>query len=235
MQSKQLSIIIPVLNDTAALCGLIKQVQAAKAGHIEIVVVDGGSDISPCASIPEDADVICITSEKGRANQMNAGADKATGHWLWFLHADSTVDITAALGQILSLPESRIWGRFDVRLSAKDWRLRIVAFMMNWRSRLTGIATGDQGIFVRCEIFKQVGGFPQIPIMEDVALSSMLKKCSRPFCSRQLITTSSRRWETNGVFKTMLLMWALRAAYAMGVSTQRLVEFYKPCNPSTQH
>jgi rSAM/selenodomain-associated transferase 2 len=157
---------------------------------------------------------------------MSAGARTAAGDVLWFLHADSRV-LPGAQSQLLDACRAgAIWGRFDVRLAGHRPLLRLVERMMNWRSRLTGIATGDQGIFVTRAAFEAVGGFPPIPLMEDVALSKALRRQARPVCLSGPILTSSRRWEENGILRTILLMWRLRLAYALGADPRRLADLY---------
>jgi rSAM/selenodomain-associated transferase 2 len=170
-----------------------------------------------------------LSAQRGRAYQMNAGASAAVGDVLLFLHADTRVPddvaerVCAAMGS-----SGALWGRFDVRLSGHQWWARMIEFAMNVRSRLTGIATGDQAIFVRRRVFSRLGGFPEIPLMEDIALSRRLKRLARPICLRARVTTSSRRWERQGWVRTVLLMWRLRLAYALGVSPATLVRAYYP-------
>ncbi len=160
---------------------------------------------------------------------MNVGAAAARGDVLLFLHADTRLPEGAAEILIAALSASaRVWGRFDVRLSGAAWPLRIVERSMNWRSCLTGMATGDQGIFVRRSAFEAVGGYPAIPLMEDLELARRLKRLSRPICLRRPVITSSRRWEERGILRTVLLMWSLRLLWFLGVSPQRLVRLYYP-------
>ena len=223
------SIIIPVLNDATSLTKLLKLLQPLRQQGYEIIVVDGGSDEQLTEQDQLDLDRYLVTSA-GRARQMNAGAEVARGELLWFLHADSVVDpknIQLLLQQFKS--SGRNWGRFDVNLSGQDWRLKWVAYFMNWRSAITGIVTGDQGIFVYKTDFDQINGYPNIAIMEDIALSKKLLKLSRPFRIKQRLTTSGRRWLTQGVFRTIMLMWSMRLAYFVGISPQRLSRFYQPC------
>ena len=158
---------------------------------------------------------------------MNAGADVATGELLFFLHVDSVLpdDWLNILMQFWH--SDRKWGRFNVRLSGDHYWFRVIEFMMNHRSRLTGIATGDQGIFVRTATFHQSGGFMPIPLMEDIEFSKRLKRKSLPFCVMQVLTTSSRRWERNGIISTILLMWRLRLSYFLGVSPEKLARMYR--------
>ncbi len=167
-----------------------------------------------------------ISSAKGRAIQMNTGSQSATGEVLIFLHADTFLP-PDALSQIAqAINNGRHWGRFDVNLSGNHPMLKFVAFFMNWRSRLTGIATGDQVIFVEKKLFDSVGQYPRIPLMEDIALSKKLKLISPPACLFAKVTTSGRRWEQFGVFKTILLMWNLRLRYFLGEDPQTLANLY---------
>jgi rSAM/selenodomain-associated transferase 2 len=221
-----LSIVMPVLNEEATLKTCLQTLQPLRQRGCELIVVDGGSNDSSSAVAEPLADQV-LTAAKGRANQMNAGAQAARGDVIWFLHSDSTPPSPADQLIIAALQKTkRVWGRFDVKLSGKQPLLRLVAALMNARSRLTGIATGDQGIFVTRAAFNQVGGYPAIPLMEDIAISRALKKLSRPICLRQRMITSSRRWEQNGILKTILLMWSLRLAYFLGVDPKRLVRIY---------
>ncbi|MFM1892282.1 MAG: hypothetical protein RLZ44_1359, partial [Pseudomonadota bacterium] len=167
-----------------------------------------------------------LTTAKGRARQMNAGAQAANGAWLWFLHADTRLPPAALTALLAATAQGPAWGRFDVRLTGDAPLLRVVERLMNWRSGLTGIATGDQGILVARTVFFAVGRYPEIPLMEDIALSRRLSRRQRPLRLRPPLRVSSRRWEEHGVLRTILLMWRLRLAYALGVSPQRLVKSY---------
>ena len=168
-----------------------------------------------------------IASEKGRALQMNNGAALASNSWLVFLHVDTFFSDTAinSLQAVFCCKEVK-WGRFNVRLSGASPLFRLVSILMNIRSRLTGIATGDQAMFMRKTVFEQVGGFPNIALMEDISLSSKLKTMASPYCVKELVTTSSRRWQKHGVVKTILMMWSLRLRYFFGVSPVVLAERY---------
>ena len=235
MSPNRVSVIIPCLNEGAVIGSLLKSLQPCRRQGHEVILVDGGSDDGSAEISASLADRL-IVSPKGRARQMNVGARAATREFLWFLHADSGID-ASMIGEISRiLGEGRhCWGRFDVRLSGDGGALRMVEFMMNWRSRLTGIATGDQGIFVTRHAFESVGGYPDIPLMEDVAISRALKRLSRPATQNSRILTSSRRWEKNGTLKTILLMWRLRFAYALGADPARLSEKYRSCgSPETE-
>jgi rSAM/selenodomain-associated transferase 2 len=184
-------------------------------------VVDGGSEDATADLAAPLCDRV-LRSVRGRAAQMNAGARVAQGDALVFLHADTRLPDEADR-QILQALERSTWGRFDVRIEGRHPLLPVVACAMNLRSRLTGIATGDQAIFVRREAF---AGFPEIPLMEDVAFSAAMKRRARPACLRAQVVTSGRRWERDGVVRTIVLMWRLRALYALGVSPQRLARAY---------
>ena len=160
---------------------------------------------------------------------MNKGADVASGDVLWFLHADTVVSTTAYKLLLGSLSDgTRVWGRFNVRLSKPGIAYRIIADMMNLRSCISGIATGDQGIFLLCSIFQQIGGFEEIPLMEDISICKKLKTIGRPACIKENILTSSRRWEEDGIFATIVLMWRLRLAYFFGASPHSLATRYNP-------
>ncbi len=221
-----ISIIIPVLNEAAALPACLQALQPPRRQACELIVVDGGSTDNTVAIAGPLADRVLATPT-GRAVQMNAGAQAACGGILWFLHGDSLPPPAAAASIRAALAGSnQHWGRFDVRLSGNRPLLRIVETLMNHRSCLTGVATGDQGIFVRRSVFAQVGGYPAIPLMEDIALSHALKRISRPVCLHQRLLTSSRRWEQRGIWKTILLMWRLRLAYFLGTDPARLARLY---------
>jgi rSAM/selenodomain-associated transferase 2 len=190
-----------------------------------VLVVDGGSrDATKALAVPL-ADRV-IDAPRGRASQMNAGACATDGAVLLFLHADTRLPADAP-DLARRLDESgRDWGRFDVAIVGADPLLAMVAWLMNARSRLTGIATGDQAMFVRRAAFEAAGGFPEIPLMEDVALSKRLKRGSPPLCLRERVLTSGRRWERRGTLRTIALMWRLRAAYALGADPHRLARRY---------
>lgn len=221
------SIIIPVLNEAAGLAACLQTLQPLRDRHCEVIVVDGGSADRSVAIATPLADLVLV-AQRGRARQMNVGAQAARGDILWFLHGDSRPPPNAEECIRAALKAQRhAWGRFNVRLSGRKPLLRVVAMLMNWRSCLTGIATGDQGIFVRRSLFVQVGGYPEIPLMEDIALSRTLKRHSgRPVCLRQRLLTSSRRWEENGIWNTILLMWRLRLAYFLGADPAVLARLY---------
>jgi rSAM/selenodomain-associated transferase 2 len=228
MQERQpsLSIVVPVLDEAAGIAASLRDLAALRERGAEIVVVDGGSRDATRSLAAPFADRV-VDSPRGRALQMNAGAQAARGATLLFLHADTRLPPGAldAIGSGLERT-GRAWGRFDVEISGGGAMLRVVAFMMNARSRATGIATGDQAIFVRRDAFEASGGFPAIPLMEDVALSKVLKRRSPPLCLRERVVTSGRRWRRHGTFRTIVLMWRLRLAFALGADPRRLARRY---------
>jgi rSAM/selenodomain-associated transferase 2/rSAM/selenodomain-associated transferase 1 len=220
-----ISIVIPVLNEAEAVDGLLSSLAPLRRRGAEVIVVDGGSTDGTPARARRHADRV-IAAPRGRAAQMNAGADAARGDVLLFLHADTRLpaDADRLIGQALACGHA--WGRFDVAIEGRHPLLPLVARLMSLRSRLTGIATGDQAIFVRRAAFATCGGFPAIPLMEDIALSRALKRGGRPACLRQRVRTSGRRWDSRGFWRTVLLMWRLRAAYFFGATPARLARRY---------
>lgn len=224
-----ISIIIPTLNEVRTIEATLAALQSMRARGAEIIVIDGGSNDNTTSICARYADRT-LQSPRGRALQMNAGANAATGEVLLFLHADSLPPQDADVLILNALAASKqVWGRFDVSISGANPMFRLIAWMMNWRSRLSGIATGDQGIFVTRAAFDTAGGFPNIPLMEDIALSKTLKRLSPPICLSNRITTSGRRWEKYGVIRTIILMWRLRAAYFLGADPAQLaIRYYGP-------
>lgn len=226
----QISIIIPVLNEAGRLPGMLGHLASLRSCG-EVIVVDGGSeDGSPQAASRAGAHVIC--SERGRARQMNAGASVAKGDVLLFLHADTVLPRSAeeAIETAIRLgggADRHVWGRFDVSIAGRPFMLRVVASLMNWRSRITGIATGDQAMFMTRRAFESAGGFPDQPLMEDIELSRRLCALSRPVCIEDRVVTSGRRWESHGVWKTIWLMWRLRWLYWRGVPAGELAGLYR--------
>lgn len=220
----QISIVIPVLNEAGHLATKLQALQGLR-DRCQLVLVDGGSnDDSPV--IAESLVDKVILSPRGRANQMNAGAEQADADVLLFLHADTRLpdDAVSLISQAIA--EGFHWGRFDVAFDSPEPIFKLIAFMMNQRSRLTGIATGDQCLFVTRQAFSAVGGFPQIALMEDIAISSKLKKLGNPCCLKAKVLTSARRWQQHGIFKTILLMWRLRWAYFFGADPDDLAMSY---------
>lgn len=222
----RLSIIIPTLNEAELLAETLEHAQDLRGRGHEVILVDGGSTDST-RSIAEGKVDRLVRAQRGRARQMNAGARNANGEVLLFLHADTWLPERAdnLICEGMARGGFR-WGRFDVRLSPGRLGLGVIAWLMNLRSRLSGIATGDQAIFVERALFESVGGFPDIPLMEDVKLSQALKAVGRPLCMPQRVITSSRRWLEKGIFTTVLAMWRLRLAFALGADPRRLHRSY---------
>lgn len=221
-----ISVVIPARNEAGNIAATLAPLQALRRRGHEVIVVDGGSDDATVAQAQPLADRV-IASAPGRARQMNAGAQAAHGEVLWFLHADTLAPLDADRLLFAALDSGAVWGRFDVRLSGRRPLLRVVERLMNLRSCLSGIATGDQGIFVRRAAFDTVGGFPDQPLMEDIALSARLKRIGRPVCLHPPLITSSRRWEERGILRTILLMWRLRLLYALGADPAYLARLYR--------
>ena len=221
-----LSIIVPVLNEETTIVAALEALVLLRACGNEIIVVDGGSGDDTAALAKPLADFV-IASARGRAVQMNAGAGVARGDVLLFLHADTRLPQDAERLILDGLARSkRAWGRFDVAIEGAHPLLPVIAATMNLRSRLTGISTGDQAMFVTREAFDSVGGFPEIVLMEDITFACNLKRVSRPLCLSARVTTSGRRWEQHGVLRTILLMWRLRLAYFFGARPEVLAKRY---------
>ena len=224
--TQKLSVIIPALNEAGCIRELCTALQPLRSRGHEVILVDGGSDDQTLALGKPLVDIM-LSSARGRALQMRAGAAAANGTILWFLHADAGVPDNPDQLILEALENSRNdWGRFDVSLSARHIVLRSVAHLMNLRSCISAIATGDQGIFVRRSLYEQVGGIPSLPLMEDIALSRALKKHGRPACIRPRLVTSARRWQQHGITRTILTMWGLRLAYFIGISPHYLAKYY---------
>ncbi|MGA0937108.1 MAG: TIGR04283 family arsenosugar biosynthesis glycosyltransferase [Sedimenticolaceae bacterium] len=218
----KLSIIIPTLNEASHIESLLAQLSDE---NVELIVVDGGSDDQTVQRASVHAKL--VYSSTGRAVQMNTGAAAANGDWLWFLHADTQLSqpLNAYVDEITQ--SSSVWGRFTVRLNDARFIFRVIERLMNARSCFTSVATGDQGLFVDRRLFDELGGFPELPLMEDVALSKRLRKVMPVNCSALSLITSARRWQQRGVLKTIVLMWWLRLAYVVGVSPARLRQWYR--------
>ncbi|MBI3146846.1 MAG: TIGR04283 family arsenosugar biosynthesis glycosyltransferase [Pseudogulbenkiania sp.] len=224
---KRLSIIVPTLNEAERIEHTLSALQELRLHGAEVIVVDGGSRDDTVSLAAPWVDRL-LHSSHGRANQMNAGAAAASGDVLLFLHADTLLPHRADRLILGPLTKSgRVWGRFDVEITGQPRMLMLIAHMMNWRSRLTGIATGDQAIFVSHEAFAMVGGFPNQPLMEDIAVSVLLKRVSPPLCLQSTVATSGRHWEARGIWRTILLMWSLRLAYFLGVQPDVLARCYR--------
>jgi len=220
----QLSIIIPTLDEAECVVGLLQQLQPLRARGHEVILVDGGSRDETVALAEPLVDKLLI-APAGRARQMNAGAGSADGEVLWFVHADSIIPDKADVLILKSAGQQ--WGRFNAHMSGDRLLLRVVERLMNLRSRITGIATGDQGIFVSRALFKRIGGYTDLPLMEDIDLSKRLKREQRPVCLQNTLTTSSRRWEQRGVVRTIFVMWYLRLAWFLGVPATHLASRYE--------
>jgi rSAM/selenodomain-associated transferase 2/rSAM/selenodomain-associated transferase 1 len=224
----RLSIVLPALDEAATIARTLDALAPLRAAGHEVIVVDGGSIDGTVALARARADRV-ITADRGRATQMNAGAAASSGDILLFLHADSRLPPAADLAIGRAVARGRRWGRFDVSIDGRSRWLPLVARLVSLRSRLTGIATGDQGMFVGRELFARVGGFPVQPLMEDIALSRSLKRAAgRPAALRERIVTSGRRWDEHGAWRTIVLMWRLRLAYALGADPARLARAYQP-------
>jgi rSAM/selenodomain-associated transferase 2 len=220
----QLSIVIPVLNEAAGIDAMLLRLAPLRRDGAQIIVVDGGSEDDTAALAGAHADIV-LPSPRGRALQMHAGALAASGDALLFLHADTMLppDAGELVAQAL---QSHAWGRFDVALDGDQPVYRVIAAMMNLRSRLTSIATGDQAIFMRRDFYHVAGGFPPLALMEDIAFCKRAGRLARPACLRDKVVTSARRWEKNGIWRTVLLMWRLRLAYFLGADPETLAYRY---------
>jgi len=220
-----LSIIVPTLNEAAYIEATLVRLAPLRARGAEVIVVDGGSSDATRAFAAPHADRV-LAAPRGRAAQLNAGAQAATGDALWFLHADSLAPADADRAIAQALAAGRAWGRFDVAIRGRSALLPVIAWCMNLRSRATGIATGDQGMFMTRTAFRAAGGFPAIALMEDIAMSRALKRLGRPACLKERIETSGRRWDSRGAMATILLMWRLRLAFFLGADPAELEPRY---------
>ncbi|GAA4013132.1 TIGR04283 family arsenosugar biosynthesis glycosyltransferase [Actimicrobium antarcticum] len=221
-----LSIIIPALNEAAQIASVLVRLDPLRRRGVQLILVDGGSTDQTIALAAPLVDLV-VQAPRGRAAQMNAGAAMATGDVVLFLHADTTLPEHAdtLIANALS-GDTRAWGRFDITLTGAHPMLAIIAAMMNWRSRLSGIATGDQALFLRRDVFVQLSGYASIALMEDIELSRRLKKISRPACLRDKVSSAGRRWEQHGIWRTIWLMWRLRLAYFLGADPAALARAY---------
>ncbi|MEM9300827.1 MAG: TIGR04283 family arsenosugar biosynthesis glycosyltransferase [Pseudomonadota bacterium] len=220
----RLSIVVPTLMESSTIADCLEPLQGARASGCELVVVDGGSSDDTVAQADRLADVV-LSSASGRAQQMNAGWRAATGARVAFLHADTRMD-ERHVDALLAV-EAGAWGRFDVRLSSDRPAFRVIEQAINIRSRLTRLATGDQVLFADRELLEATGGFPEIPLMEDLSFCRTLRRLKRPRFLRPPVVTSSRRWERNGVLRTILLMWRLRLAWSLGADPAGLADRYR--------
>jgi rSAM/selenodomain-associated transferase 2 len=227
VHDRALSIVVPALNEAGGIEASLRALAPMRQRGVEVIVADGGSSDATAALAAPLADLV-LQAPRGRAQQMHAGAVAARGRVLLFLHADTLLPEGADELLLAGLARGgQSWGRFDVRIAGRPPMLRVVAAMINLRSRLSGIATGDQAMFVTRDAYRAVGGFPRQPLMEDIELSRRLKRYARPLCLTQRVTTSGRRWEARGVWRTIVLMWRLRLRYWLGAPPDLLAEEYR--------
>ena len=218
------SVIIPVLDEEKTIAATLREL--IRLQPHEIIVVEGGSGDRTC-EIAEEFGVQVLRSERGRARQMNNGARRATGDALLFLHADTKLPASALRDIASALTNAAcVGGRFDVDLEGRHWMLKVIGALINYRSRATKVGTGDQAIFVRREVFMRIGGYPDMLLMEDIALCRTLKRLGAIACLHSRVITSGRRWENDGVWRTIVRMWTLKFLYLAGVSPARLKQFY---------
>ena len=222
----RLSIVMPVFNEAAGIVPTLAALAPPGGRGVGLLLVDGGSEDHTATLAAPWADAV-LAGPRGRARQMNAGAAAAGGEALLFLHADTLLPEHADSLVRAALQDGAGWGRFDVRISGRPLMLRVVAALMNLRSRWTGIATGDQAMFVSRRLFERIGGFPGQPLMEDIELSRRLCALMPPACLRARVSTSGRRWESRGVWRTIWLMWQLRWRYWRGEPAESLARAYR--------
>ena len=221
MVAQRLSIVVPALNEAQGIVATLEALAPLRRRGHEVIVVDGGSSDATSKLAASLCDRLLV-APRGRATQMNAGARAAGADALLFLHADTFLP-QGADTLVLDALGRHPWGRFDVDIDDRHWLLKLTAWAMNVRSRLTGIATGDQAIFVRREAF---AGFPEIALMEDIAFSKAMKRRGAPACLRARVLTSARRWQTRGMLRTILLMYRLRLLYFFGARPEELARRY---------
>ncbi|HEY2922923.1 MAG TPA: TIGR04283 family arsenosugar biosynthesis glycosyltransferase [Candidatus Binatia bacterium] len=219
-----ISVIIPVFNEERSIAVTLQSV--VQRAPFEVFLVDGGST-DRTAEICQRFGVKLLASCRGRAQQMNYGARHASGDVLLFLHADTRLPDSAFRDIATALSDPRyLGGRFDVEIEGEHWMLKVIGAMINYRSRLTKVGTGDQAIFVRRSVFERIGGYPDIPLMEDIALCRTLRRMGEIACLKSRVVTSARRWEMDGVWRTIVKMWTLKLLYLAGVSPNRLKQYY---------
>ncbi len=232
----RISVIVPVLNETEDLCSAL-ELLAARVDLFEVILVDAsrsgkvsryyGRHQHRLNRLLSQGVRFIGSTRAGRGVQMNLGAENASGQMLVFLHLDTRLPLTSLVSLLKPADTQRCWGRFDVQFDSDKLWAKVIAAMMNFRSRLGGIATGDQAIFVDCVLWRKVGGYSDIPLMEDIDLSWKLKRHVKPLCLRERVVTSARRWQTHGVVRTVLLMWILRLKYWLGASPEGLSTVYR--------
>lgn len=228
MRSPTVAVIVPAWREPDIGRHLARlQTQATPADAIVIVHANDPITVAALAVVDRGANVSVLFAAPGRASQMNCGANACAADVLLFLHADTELSPGAIAQARAAVAAGALWGWFRVRLSGAAIVFRVIEFMMNWRARLTGIATGDSALFVRADVFRCIGGFPAIELMEDIELSARLKSFGRPTPLCATVVTSSRRWQRHGIARTVLRMWCLRALYACGVSPRRLAAWYR--------
>lgn len=220
----RLSVIIPILNEEQSISFLLKDLAGWCREDDEVILVDGGSR-DRGVSIAEKMGFHVVVSERGRGRQMNRGASLAEGAVFWFLHADSRISNIARSELDLIEKNGACWGHFKITIAGAKTVYRLIESFMNLRTRISRIATGDMGIFVKADVFRSISGFPEIDLMEDIELCKRLK-FGKPFVSSKRLLVSERRWEAGGIYKTMCLMWVLRLAWFFGVSDQTLSRIY---------
>ena len=217
---------MPVLDEATGIVATLQALAPLRAAGHELIVVDGGSRDATAALAAPGCDRL-LAAPRGRARQMNAGAAVAQGDWLLFLHADTRLPEGATAALAAARRGGARWGRFDVRIEGASPWFPLIAALMNLRSRLTGIATGDQALFVERTLFMQLGGYAEQPLMEDIELSRRLRAVARPACLRLRVATSGRRWDRGGVWRTVWLMWCLRWRYWRGAAPEDLARAYR--------
>ena len=222
----RLSVVVPVLDEAAGIGATLQALAPLRAAGHEVIVVDGGSQDATATLAAPLANAV-LHSPRGRARQMNTGAAAAQGDVLLFLHADTTLPEGAATAVLQALQGGARWGRFDVAISGRSRWLPVVALLMNLRSRATGIATGDQALFVQTALFRQAGAYAELPLMEDIELCRRLRALAPPACLRLKVVTSGRRWDQRGAWRTIVLMWRLRWRYWRGESAETLARAYR--------
>jgi rSAM/selenodomain-associated transferase 2 len=225
-RAARLSIIVPVFNEAGCIAASLDALAPLRARGHELIVVDGGSHDNTAALSRARADAV-FEAPRGRARQMNAGAAQAHGQVLLFLHADTLLPAQPDAAIAKAISGGALWGRFDVHIAGRSRLFPLIATLMNQRSRWSGIATGDQAIFVERALFERIGGFKEQPLMEDIELSRRLRQVGRPACLRERVLTSGRRWEQHGVWRTIVLMWRLRWRYWRGTAPEVLAKAYR--------
>lgn len=234
--ANQLLIVLPTLNEGARIVALLSKLQAARIAGAQVVLVDGGSRDDTCAQAFGLVDDL-TTSPPGRGEQIALGIARSMREYIWMLHADSTITEQHYAAVLAAFERGAVWGRFDIAIEqdpssgrSAGWlragALRCIAFMMNLRTRLTGIVTGDHGIFCRRSALQRVGGFPRQPLMEDIEVSRRLRTVAWPSALPIALGTSGRRWEKRGVLSTVLLMWTYRLRYFFGAAPASLARDY---------